>query len=361
MATPAEHYDLLPQQQQRHQQPTYSQQPRAQTKPRSFSVRSDQSYRSVASKNETQEDKDSNRLQSKADPTLAINEAEPSTVAMNAQSNHAPLRSLQHKDVWGNAITDPDKSNPTRNRWERPLDTIRGFEAAIDGGYSRKALPRSETDSSGNWNQRGTSHPQSQPRFPQDSYYRPSSVRTDTYHGSTNSGTARSSYMDSQHGHGGGHGRHAQRDRGPRMHAEPHYQVYGREQNVYPLPHKDRSYETVTSAAPSGNSDPAGYMTDPTSSDNSSDRVSPVRRRKPTNEYAVGSNQGQSYHAPNHPGGRIPGHQDQILSPAHMEPRYYDAELGKQSLAEGRQGSPLVQVAPERRKSWFTRRFSKDA
>lgn len=33
---------------------------------------------------------------------------------------------------------DPDRSNPTRNRWERPLDTIRSFEAAIDGGYSNR-------------------------------------------------------------------------------------------------------------------------------------------------------------------------------------------------------------------------------
>lgn len=39
-------------------------------------------------------------------------------------------------------IADPDKSNPTRNRWERPLDTIRSFEAAIDGGYSRKSMIR---------------------------------------------------------------------------------------------------------------------------------------------------------------------------------------------------------------------------
>ncbi len=35
---------------------------------------------------------------------------------------------------------EPDKSNPTRYRWERPLDTIRAFEAAIDGGYNRKSF-----------------------------------------------------------------------------------------------------------------------------------------------------------------------------------------------------------------------------
>lgn len=27
---------------------------------------------------------------------------------------------------------DPDLTNPTRHRWESPLETIRGFEAAID-------------------------------------------------------------------------------------------------------------------------------------------------------------------------------------------------------------------------------------
>jgi hypothetical protein len=31
---------------------------------------------------------------------------------------------------------DPDWSNPTRPRFERPLDTIRSFEAAIYGTYS---------------------------------------------------------------------------------------------------------------------------------------------------------------------------------------------------------------------------------
>lgn len=41
------------------------------------------------------------------------------------------------------APADPDRSNPTRSRWERPLDTIRSFEAAIDGGYNRKSYIRS--------------------------------------------------------------------------------------------------------------------------------------------------------------------------------------------------------------------------
>lgn len=34
-------------------------------------------------------------------------------------------------------VADPDRSNPTRPRLERPLDTIRAFEAAIDSSYER--------------------------------------------------------------------------------------------------------------------------------------------------------------------------------------------------------------------------------
>jgi hypothetical protein len=34
------------------------------------------------------------------------------------------------------ASAEPDLSNPTRPRFERPLDTIRSFEAAIYGSYS---------------------------------------------------------------------------------------------------------------------------------------------------------------------------------------------------------------------------------
>lgn len=66
-----------------------------------------------------------------------------------------PLRALEHRDTYGNVIgmqsprivlspqltsetVDADRSNPTRPRLERPLDTIRSFEAAIDGSYNRR-------------------------------------------------------------------------------------------------------------------------------------------------------------------------------------------------------------------------------
>ena len=36
------------------------------------------------------------------------------------------------------ALVDPDLSNPTRRRLERPLETIMSFEAAIDREYRRQ-------------------------------------------------------------------------------------------------------------------------------------------------------------------------------------------------------------------------------
>jgi hypothetical protein len=157
----------------------FSQQPPA-SKPRAFSFHSDKSHRSGNGKSdltETPAQKEAQRLHSKADPTLAISEATPAEVAMT-QSSLASLRSIQHRDAYGNPIADPDKSNPTRSRWERPLDTIRSFEAAIDGGYNRKSMMRAgmnghhfaqlgihahdelaETDSVTNWNRRSSYHP----------------------------------------------------------------------------------------------------------------------------------------------------------------------------------------------------------
>ncbi|RHZ59011.1 hypothetical protein CDV55_106676 [Aspergillus turcosus] len=71
-------------------------------------------------------------LSSKADPNQALNEAQPINQAVSGGNPMFSLRSMQHRDKDGNIITDPDRSNPTRPRLERPLDTIRSFEAAIE-------------------------------------------------------------------------------------------------------------------------------------------------------------------------------------------------------------------------------------
>ncbi|GFF31111.1 uncharacterized protein C19C7.04c [Aspergillus udagawae] len=70
-------------------------------------------------------------LSSKADPNQALTEAQPINQAVSGTPMFS-LRSMQHRDKDGNIISDPDRSNPTRPRLERPLDTIRSFEAAIE-------------------------------------------------------------------------------------------------------------------------------------------------------------------------------------------------------------------------------------
>ncbi|KHN98495.1 uncharacterized protein MAM_03619 [Metarhizium album ARSEF 1941] len=365
------------QQPQRSQQapfpPSQEQQQKGRGKPRSYSIQSHKTHRSSGSKHEfheTHEEKEAKRLHSKADPTLAMNEAEPSMVAaMKSERTQVSLRSMRHKDAWGNPIADPDKSNPTRNRWERPLDTIRSFEAAIDGGYQH-------TDSVANWNRRSSVQPASQPRFPQDSFYnsRPVSYRQgDGQYGVHTPGTARNSVYDNPNAGGGfsgsgyerGYGvsRHASRDRSQRMQSEAHFQMYGREQGVYPMPHKDRSYETVTSAAPSGNSDPAGYQTDPTSSDNSSiDRISPAKRSEPVNDYGIGFSQTQAYDVQNPSVGKQAKHHVLPLPPpSRTQPQAApppQAVARKPSLLR-RQTSPEEDGNTDNRKSWFSRHFSK--
>ncbi|RCK56339.1 hypothetical protein Cantr_05946 [Candida viswanathii] len=78
------------------------------------------------------------------DPILsAVQEAQPfEQAAHNGAGNNEPdgrrpsyLSQDSHdlKDIFGQPIVQTDMSNPTRNRNERPMDTIRGFEYAITG------------------------------------------------------------------------------------------------------------------------------------------------------------------------------------------------------------------------------------
>ncbi|KAG6040379.1 hypothetical protein E4U41_000700 [Claviceps citrina] len=382
MASPAQHYQQYQQQSTlQYSQPTAEQQYNDQAKPRSYSIHSQKTHRSGGSKHdfhETHEEKEAKRLHSKADPTLAINEAEPSMVAaMMSDTTKVSLRSMQHRDPWGNPIADPDKSNPTRNRWERPLDTIRSFEAAIDGGYQRKSLHRAKTDTTSTWNRRNSYNPLTQPRFPQDSYYgsRPVSYQADSQPAVPMPGVARASYYDSQNAGASTYergigNRRMSRDRGPKPTLDSHYQVYGREQGVYPMPHKDRSYETVTSAAPSGHSDPAGYHTDPTSSENSSiDRISPAKRNEPINDYGIGFSQPQGYEVPS-----FTVSQPSRSHPLPPPPPPHDSVQANTRPTAPRKGS-LLRRQPtqgngneinntnegDKRKSWFGRRFSRNA
>ncbi|KAI5820463.1 hypothetical protein BZA77DRAFT_78707 [Pyronema omphalodes] len=81
--------------------------------------------------------KKANKMSTNADPSKAITELQPFQV--NQEKPRQGLSDFTHKDIYGREIREPDLSNPTRNRWERPLDTIRAFQDAIDRGHYRES------------------------------------------------------------------------------------------------------------------------------------------------------------------------------------------------------------------------------
>ncbi|KAL4866490.1 hypothetical protein BDV12DRAFT_132447 [Aspergillus spectabilis] len=78
--------------------------------------------RSLASSRSSQSDKTKSSDSGNSTDLVTNDEASVSALSLSG---------IQHLDRQGKVITDPDRSNPTRPRLERPLDTIRGFEAAI--------------------------------------------------------------------------------------------------------------------------------------------------------------------------------------------------------------------------------------
>lgn len=364
-----------------------------------MSFRSDKSHQSGTSNKlepETHEEKEAKRLHTKADPSMAIIEAEPAAVAASAKTSLAPLRSITHRDSNGNPIADPDRSNPTRSRWERPLDTIRSFEAAIDGGYSRKSsIP--DTDNNNNFSRRnsyfsvqGANPPAATGnggRNPQDGYYRGQQQQqqmptSNSAYDLRQSLHGRDSYYDYQGAPPQGPGQNRQRY--SRISSEP--QIHGnlnaqqQQQNVYPGGnYNHRSYETVASGS---NGEPAGYQTDPTSSDNSSieRRQSPGkmaqgpqgpgqsqfnRRPSPMNDlnggYGYNSNNANTNNS--YSGYNGPKPQIQLSSPDQggltMAPT--KNVITRKQTNPGAGGAPLAPStsAGDKRKSWLSRKFSK--
>ncbi|KAF3927424.1 hypothetical protein ABW21_db0206701 [Orbilia brochopaga] len=88
----------------------------------------------------TEHHRDKRKMGKNVDPTRAITEEEPWAIAQQAGKGISQMR---HKDHFGNEIVDPDRSNPTRHRMERPLETIRSFERAIYNDFDREFYPRS--------------------------------------------------------------------------------------------------------------------------------------------------------------------------------------------------------------------------
>ncbi|OAX77531.1 hypothetical protein ACJ72_08169 [Emergomyces africanus] len=192
---------------------------------------------------ETHQEKEANRPHTHADPTRAMQELQPSAVALQ-KSNLESLRAIQHKDIYGNPITDPDLSNPTRYRFERPLDTIRSFEAAIDGSYMHRRVSYSRQDESANG---GYSR--------RSSYYGdrgggPSSHRNGGYNEQANYSAHRpvpsrpDSYAES---HAGGYNNGTYPPRGARhggrMASDPHLQGYNNNNSYSHHPHHPQQHQ----------------------------------------------------------------------------------------------------------------------
>ncbi|KAI0450603.1 hypothetical protein F5B21DRAFT_508016 [Xylaria acuta] len=344
------------------------QQSRIRPKSRAFSFRSDKSQKSANGPaykldlTETSAEKEAKRLHSKADPRMALNEREP---AMEAQtvSERPALRAIQHRDFQGNPIADPDRSNPTRSRWERPLDTIRSFEAAIDGGYNRKSFYGPGSESVAGWNRR-SSYYGNNGRAPQDGWNgasRPNRIDSGMFdpRQSAMIGNSRDSYYEGFDGgpYGNGGPGMGGRNKYSRNQSEP--QLSGRDRNVYPIPNNHRSYETVASGSGTGSmGEPAGYQTDPTSSENSSiDRRSPPKRQESINDYGISFGQSPSYQAPGLGLGR-----GRAENPPPLPQKDPGSLLRKPLKAVASNGTS--QERPdmgEKRKSWFMRRFSKNS
>lgn len=295
---------------------------------------------------------------------------------------------------------EPDRSNPTRSRWERPLDTIRSFEAAVDGGYNRKSMMRADTDSVANWNRRSSyygseprpysrepnahsdlilldnnnnNHTNSNgPRFPHDSYYggrpastmRPESTMFDP-RAPAQIGGPRDSYFDGYDA--ANNGGNAGRNRFSRVQSET--QMYSHpavaSKTVYPIPNNQRSYETVASASGGSTSlgEPSGYQTDPTSSENSSiNRRSPPKRQEPQNDYGISFGNSQPYQPPSL---AVPASQPRRMPDGPQGPPPPPKKEGvagtllkRPSKAFGVGGEQRPDLG-DKRKSWFSRRFSK--
>ncbi|MCJ1380335.1 hypothetical protein MMC17_003438 [Xylographa soralifera] len=333
---------------------------------------------------ETAKEKAGRRMTSKADPTKAMNEAQPAAQAQEGSTLES-IRNMQHKDASGNIITDPDLSNPTRPRLERPLDTIRSFEAAIDGSYSRRFSTRVEPLDSAVAQSRRSSYfmgyhnTNTQQRFPGDS---------GGYYGNPISNSRPESYVDN-----GAHqpGHHSQARRfGPRNVSDP--ALYGKNSNngVYPTHGYQQSYDTVTSGTGSHATDQWGTSTDPSSENSSVDKINQAPKPDLAEAYGFSGFGG----APQFQGPILEEHGQG--APAYGQPGYGQSQ-GRPSPSRAYQGNGIPPAPPphavlkdsssrvpiklgtssgtgsytngtsqggrtdgsEKRKSWLKRRFSK--
>ncbi|KAK9860874.1 Protein of unknown function DUF2406 [Penicillium brevicompactum] len=352
----------------------------APTRSRGFSVQSDHSQTSGKSKghqrgpSESSEEKHRRSLHTKADPLIAMNELQPNTVALE-KSNLGSLREIEHKDQYGNVITDPDLSNPTRPRLERPLDTIRSFEAAIYGAYSnnRGSYARTEDAASqmGDFSRRTSYHGGQNGngygngygnRYDQNysqAQSRPDSIINGYQNNPQSPETPNPYPYNQQNGNGNGYGNG--RRRYPRTPSYPvtpasptDYPNHNAQANGYNGYQPNGYFENVASNSNSG-TDPYGQSTDPSSLNSSNDQLQQQALQQQRLDERAQAEYGFS------------GSANQKI--AQPEPSWAPASGSAQPQPQPQQTAqkPNVvrqdtgqSVKGDKRKSWFKRRFSKD-
>ncbi|KAJ4345582.1 uncharacterized protein N0V89_011715 [Didymosphaeria variabile] len=314
----------------------------------------------------------------KADPNAAMNESQPIAAALEKPTLQS-LRSFQHTDKDGVPIAEPDLSNPTRSRWERPLDTIRSFEAAIDTEYRRRAhtVRDSSTEVMSGYNSRRSSYYGGGGNYDQGRFSQASG-----YFGSRQA--ARDSYHDNGLGMGGPVGGMGgpPRTRYNRMQSDPGWNRYphGNGNGVYPVQGYQQSRDTVNTNGSNGShSEP--YSTEPSSENSSIERSAGGMKPDAGEQYGFNGFGGgpilEEYHngmgparngyAVQRPNGTlnyaapppVPMKQGPPAPPAHANK---PIKLTKSNDAPNSDSSPAVtqNQSNEKRKSWFKRRFSKD-
>ncbi|PWY92755.1 hypothetical protein BO70DRAFT_403084 [Aspergillus heteromorphus CBS 117.55] len=324
----------------------------------SFGAKSDHSQQSTTSGNsktkklhltESSEEKHRRNLHSKADPMVAMSEAQPNLVALE-QSTLGSLRTMQHKDQYGNVITDPDLSNPTRPRFERPLDTIRSFEAAIYGTYSSRPASYVRTAQNGHSN-RGH-HDQGGYHNGRGAYSRPDS------YAENGNGQPENYYPYNQNG---------SRPR-PRHHARMNTDQSGYSQHGY-----QKSYDNITAASGSGsgsNTDAYGNSTDPSSVNSSMDQFQQQQQQYQQQQQMAesygfqGFGGGPNLEGQANTGGRINfGSKPPAADPNAGGPVGGGGGAAAAAAANRRhlrKATNDSEMSNDKRKSWFKRRFSKN-
>ncbi|OAL37493.1 hypothetical protein AYO20_03342 [Fonsecaea nubica] len=275
--------------------PPISPQP-SETRPRAGTAMSFSSQRSRRSNSSTgkidltETSRDKKRLNTKADPSKAITEATPVEQAQEA-STVDDLRKMLHKDNEGNVITDPDRSNPTRHRLERPLDTIRAFNAAAEGTTSRRTSMNSRPGSQVGWNgdmNRRTSYYSNNGYSPQ----RPRISPAGGYYRNSSYGFGPQSAVEESPGSSQMFARPPMRQQtypypGSHQNGNPNGHQNGYHNGESPVSYHSyhQSYETMTSG-----SEEYGKSTNPSSQNSSFDQLHQLRTKPedftPENPYA---------------------------------------------------------------------------